>query len=62
MTATSASETRGFITDAAGLLLLFPPTRVLARAFLVRRFRNRVEVYVPGGTERWRGRGPTTSR
>jgi UPF0716 protein FxsA len=28
----------GFVTDAFGLLLLFPPTRVLARHFLQRRF------------------------
>jgi UPF0716 protein FxsA len=47
----------GFITDAAGLLLLFPPTRAGARSLLIRRFRNRIDVYVPGGTDRWRGRG-----
>jgi UPF0716 protein FxsA len=47
----------GFITDALGLLLLFPPTRAVARGVLLRRFRNRVDVYVPGGTDRWRGRG-----
>jgi UPF0716 protein FxsA len=29
----------GFITDACGLLLLFPPSRALARRFLKRRFR-----------------------
>lgn len=34
----------GFITDACGLLLLFPPTRALVRRFLKRRFR----VYVFG--------------
>jgi UPF0716 protein FxsA len=28
----------GFVTDAFGLLLLFPPTRVVARHFLQRRF------------------------
>ena len=51
----------GFITDAVGLLLLFPPTRAVARGVLLRRFRNRVDVYVPGGTDRWRGRGPGPS-
>jgi UPF0716 protein FxsA len=28
----------GFVTDAFGLLLLLPPTRIAARAFLKRRF------------------------
>ena len=37
----------GFITDAFGLFLLFPPTRAVARSVLIRRFRNRVDVYVP---------------
>ncbi len=37
----------GFVTDVIGLALLFPPTRVLARGVVVRRFRNRVEVYAP---------------
>ena len=32
----------GFVTDGLGLLLLFPPTRVIARRFAKRRFRNRV--------------------
>ena len=32
----------GFVTDAIGLLLLFPPTRVVARSGLKRRFRARV--------------------
>lgn len=32
----------GFVSDAFGLLLLFPPTRVLARKFVKRRFRVRV--------------------
>ena len=29
----------GFVTDAVGLLLLFPPTRAVFRHFLRRRFR-----------------------
>ena len=33
----------GFVTDAFGLLLLFPPTRALARTLLKRRFH--VQVY-----------------
>jgi UPF0716 protein FxsA len=32
----------GFISDAFGLLLLFPPTRVLLRAGLVRNFQHRI--------------------
>ena len=36
--------TPGFITDAVGLLLLFPPTRVLVRLLLMRRFSRRVTV------------------
>jgi UPF0716 protein FxsA len=35
----------GFITDAFGLLLLFPPTRAVARAIVKRRFRVRVYGY-----------------
>ena len=38
----------GFISDAFGLLLLFPPTRHVARAFLKQRFRTRVYRYGPG--------------
>ena len=34
--------TPGFLTDAAGLLGLFPPTRALARRRLVRAFERRV--------------------
>ena len=30
--------TPGFLTDAVGLLLLFPPTRLLVRSLLLRRF------------------------
>lgn len=36
--------TPGFVTDAAGLLLLLPPVRAGVRAFLRRRFRARVDV------------------
>jgi UPF0716 protein FxsA len=41
----------GFVTGALGLLLLFPPTRVLARRALKRRFEGRV-TYLggPSGT------------
>ena len=35
----------GFITDAIGLVFLFPPTRALARAIVRRRFRLRVYRY-----------------
>jgi UPF0716 protein FxsA len=35
----------GFITDAFGLLLLFPPTRHVARSLLKRRFRTRITRY-----------------
>jgi UPF0716 protein FxsA len=38
----------GFVTDAIGLLLLFPPTRAVARSVVKRRFRGRVTYY--GGT------------
>ena len=41
----------GFVTAAVGLLLLFPPTRVVARATAKRRFQGRVR-YIggpPGG-------------
>jgi UPF0716 protein FxsA len=40
--------TPGFITDAVGLLLLFPPTRALARRLLRAYFGHRVVVF--GGT------------
>lgn len=40
--------TPGFVTDAFGLLLLFPPSRAVARAYVRRRMRLRVET--PG---RW---------
>ena len=32
----------GFITDACGLLLLFPPTRAVARRFVKRRFQVQI--------------------
>jgi UPF0716 protein FxsA len=32
----------GFVTGFLGLLLLFPPTRVVARSYLKRRFEGRV--------------------
>lgn len=40
--------TPGFVTDAVGLLLLFPPTRMAIRPLLIRRFRNRVTYIGPG--------------
>jgi UPF0716 protein FxsA len=40
----------GFVTDACGLVLLFPPTRIGARSLLKRRFRLRV--YEIGGPRR----------
>ena len=39
--------TPGFVTDAVGLLVLFPPTRALLRAVLRRRFD--VQVFGGGG-------------
>jgi UPF0716 protein FxsA len=39
----------GFVTGVLGLLLLFPPTRIAARAGLKRRFRGRVYRLGPGG-------------
>jgi len=35
----------GFVTDALGLLLLLPPTRLLARGGVKRRFRGRVAYF-----------------
>ena len=40
--------TPGFVTDAVGLLLLFPPTRMAIRPILIRRFRHRVTIFGPG--------------
>ena len=36
--------TPGFLTDGVGLLLLFPPTRLLVRSLLVRRFAKKIQV------------------
>ena len=40
----------GFVTDGLGLLLLFPPTRVVARRLAQRRFHGRVTYF--GGLQR----------
>jgi UPF0716 protein FxsA len=37
--------TPGFITDALGILLLFPPTRIALRGLLIHRYQSRLEVY-----------------
>jgi UPF0716 protein FxsA len=37
--------TPGFITDAAGIILLFPPTRIAVRSLLIRRYRSRLDFY-----------------
>jgi UPF0716 protein FxsA len=57
--------TPGFLTDIAGIILLFPPTRAVVRAFLSRR----LHVQVLGGPPGRRGgpgpgasRGPGTGR
>ncbi|MDQ1534095.1 MAG: protein FxsA [Actinomycetota bacterium] len=47
----------GFVTDAIGLLVLFPPTRAVLRAFLRRRFELRV-LGRPGGPGRPGPQGP----
>jgi UPF0716 protein FxsA len=49
----------GFVTAAVGLLLLFPPTRVVARATAKRRFQGRVK-YIggPPGGHHLEGPGP----
>ncbi len=36
--------TPGFVTDALGVVLLLPPTRIAVRSVLMRRFRNRIQV------------------
>ena len=36
--------TPGFLTDAVGLLMLFPPTRKAVRSILVRRYAKRVDI------------------
>jgi UPF0716 protein FxsA len=42
--------TPGFLTDAAGLVLLVPPGRAAVRAALVRHYRGRVTTRVVAGT------------
>lgn len=52
--------TPGFLTDAVGLLLLVPPTRLALRALLVRRYSKRLRVagWTPGpGGFGWGGFG-----
>lgn len=45
--------TPGFLTDAVGLVMLFPPTRKVVRSVLVRRYAKRVDIAgwsgAPGG-------------
>ena len=40
--------TPGFVTDAIGLLCLFPPTRAVIRTALIARYRDRIQVAGPG--------------
>jgi UPF0716 protein FxsA len=40
--------TPGFVTDAVGLLLLFPPSRALFRGLVKRRFKTRTAQYTGG--------------
>ena len=47
----------GFITGLAGLLLLFPPSRNLARGMVKRRFTGRI-TYLGGSVETGRLDGP----
>lgn len=42
--------TPGFVTDAVGVLLLIPPTRIAVRSVLMRRFRGRVQTIGGGPT------------
>jgi UPF0716 protein FxsA len=42
--------TPGFLTDAVGLLLIFPPTRIVVRGLLIRRYQSRLEVYKTAAT------------
>lgn len=39
--------TPGFVTDAVGVVLLVPPTRVAVRTVLMRRFRGRIQTFGP---------------
>ena len=41
--------TPGFVTDATGLLLLLPPTRLPVRRLLKRRFRGRITTFTASG-------------
>ena len=52
--------TPGFVTDATGLLLLFPPSRIAIRSLLARRFRSRVHTITDVRVirEEWPGQGP----
>jgi len=53
--------TPGFVTDAFGLLLVFPPTRVAMRTLLRKRFATRMQVFgVP--SKGFRGDGSGQSR
>ena len=52
--------TPGFLTDAAGLIMLFPPTRKVVLSVLVRRYAKRVDIAgwsgaqgSPGGPRRF---------
>jgi UPF0716 protein FxsA len=44
--------TPGFLSDILGVLLLFPPTRAIARGILVRRFAHRMVASVSGSVRR----------
>ena len=54
--------TPGFLTDAVGLLLLIPPTRLALRALLIRRYSKRLRISGwtagPGGVGGFGGSGP----
>lgn len=53
--------TPGFLTDIVGILILFPPTRAIFRAIVVKRFMKRTGLADLGGgvlggsSARWRG-------
>lgn len=49
--------TPGFVTDAVGVLLLIPPTRIAVRQVLMRRFSGRVQAATFGGPG-FTGAGP----
>ncbi len=50
--------TPGFLTDAVGLTLLFPPTRIIVRTLLIRRFASRITAHRwTVGTGNARGHG-----